>query len=196
MVVNILIKTDVDIAVALIEKHGEPVSINRLSAELNIDYKSAYTIIKRFENENLVSLVKLGNAYNCILNKKVHPTIFEAEYTRRRKFLKKESLNVLYKKLNNLYFPFIALIFGSYAKGKKSKTSDIDLMVISEQNRDKDIQKTISLLPLNIHLISLSFEDFNSMAKTKEFNVVAEALSTNIILIGIEDYYRMLENVR
>ena len=31
------------------------------------------------------------------------------------------------------------------------------------------------------------------MALSKEFNVISEAMDINIILIGIEDYYRMLE---
>lgn len=35
-----MINNDVDIVVRLIEKHGEPISINRLSNELDIDYKS------------------------------------------------------------------------------------------------------------------------------------------------------------
>ncbi|MEN6592585.1 MAG: nucleotidyltransferase domain-containing protein [Methanobacterium sp.] len=87
------------------------------------------------------------------------------------------------------------MIFGSYARGNETKASDIDLMVICENGRDVDIQRIISLFPLDIHLVSLNFEEFNSMAKTKEFNVVGEALVNNIILIGIEDYYRMLENV-
>jgi predicted nucleotidyltransferase len=37
-----------------------------------------------------------------------------------------------------LNFPFIALIFGSYAKGTASEGADIDLMIISEKNRVND----------------------------------------------------------
>lgn len=32
------------------------------------------------------------------------------------------------------------------------------------------------------------------MAKSRELTVVSEAMKKNIILIGIEDYYRVLEN--
>jgi hypothetical protein len=34
------------------------------------------------------------------------------------------------------------------------------------------------------------------MLKTKEFSVVSEAIKNNIILVGIEDYYRLMENVK
>lgn len=189
-----MINNELEIVIALIEKNNERITINRLSEELNIDYKNVYNIVKRLERDNLIFLEKIGRGYQCILNKKVHPTIFEAEYQRRKKFLKQSNFRVIYKKLKNLYFPFIALIFGSYARGNETKASDIDLMVICEKGRDADIQRTISLFPLDIHLVSFNFKEFNSMVKTKEFNVVAEALVNNIILIGIEDYYRMLEN--
>jgi len=37
---------------------------------------------------------------------------------------------------------------------------------------------------------------FSAMAKSKEFTVISEILKNNIILIGIEEYYRLLKNVR
>ena len=190
-----MINNKLDIVIALIERPNEQITINRLSQELDIDYKNVYNIVKKLERDNLIFLEKNGNAYNCILNKEVHPIIFEAEFNRRNNFLKKKSFKVLADKLSKLNFPFIALIFGSYAKGTETKNSDIDLMVICENSRDKEIQRTISLFPQDIHLITLTSEEFHSMANSKEFSVVAEAISNNIILIGIEDYYRMLENV-
>ena len=33
------------------------------------------------------------------------------------------------------------------------------------------------------------------MAKSREFTVVSEAIKRNILLVGIEDYYRLMENV-
>jgi predicted nucleotidyltransferase len=95
-----------------------------------------------------------------------------------------------------LKFPFIAIIFGSYAKGTKSKTSDIDLMIISESDKEKIFERIVNLLPLDIHLVAFNYDQFLSMAKNRDFSVVSEALHRNIILIGIEDYYRMLEDVK
>ena len=180
---------------ALVEKSYKKTNIRQLSQELNMNYSNTYYAIKRLENEGLISLEKLGNSYNCILNKKVHPMIFQVEYERKNDFIKNKNIKALCLKLNALKFQFIALIFGSYAKGNATKVSDIDLMIISEKNRVKDFERTISLLPLDIHLVTLTYEEFFSMALSKEFNVISEAMDINIILIGIEDYYRMLENV-
>lgn len=180
---------------ALVEKGDQKINIRQLSQELSINYSNVYYSIKQLQNEGLISLEKMGNSYNCILNKKVHPLIFQAEYGRRDTFIKDKNIKALKSKLNSLKFPFIALIFGSYAKGNRTKGSDLDLMTISEKNRIKDLEQIISLLPLNIHMVPLTFEEFSSMAQTKKFNVVLEVMAANVILIGIEDYYRMLENV-
>lgn len=80
-----------------------------------------FTILLKTRKRQFSLFKKIGNAYNCILNKKVHPAIFEAEFKRRNNLLKKKFFKVLNDKLSKLNFPFIALIFGSYAKGRKLK---------------------------------------------------------------------------
>ncbi len=75
------------------------------------------------------------------------------------------------------------------------KNSDIDLMIIGEKKRETEVERVISLLPLDIHLIFFTYEEFLSMALSKEFSVVLEVIKRNVILIGIEDYYRLMENV-
>lgn len=188
-------KKDVDILITIIERSGGKTSISQLSKAINLDYKTVYGIVKRLEKKNIISLEKFGKAYNITLNIKNHFYLFEAEYKRRENLLKNSDLKVLYHKLNNLTFPFICLVFGSYARGKAVKGSDIDLLIICEENRENNVEGMISILPLDIHLTVLSFSEFISMAQSTEFTVVSEAIKNNIILIGIEDYYRILENL-
>lgn len=186
---------DAKVVIALLENEGKNISIAQLSNYLGMDYKNVYNLVKKLEKKGIITLEKFGNAFNCILNKKSHPIIFEAEYERRKTLLENNNLQILHKKINSLNFSFISLIFGSYAKGTSSKSSDIDLMVIGEKNREKEIERIISLLPLDIHFVFFTYEEFLSMAQSKEFSVVLEAIKRNIILIGIEDYYRLIENV-
>lgn len=172
----------------------EEFNISKLSRLSGIDYKNTYSIVKRLSSEGLVILEKFGNTVRCSLNRKNHPLIFRVEYERREELLKDKNMAVLYNKLNRLPFPMVALIFGSYARGQARKGSDIDLMVICEKNREEEVERTISLLPLSIHLTLLTWDEFLSMARSREFSVVSEALKRNIILIGIEDYYRLVEH--
>jgi len=64
-------------------------------------------------------------------------------------------------------------------------------MIIAEENRHKEIDRVLSILPINIHSIFLTTEEFINMHRSTEFSVVQEAVKSNIILIGIEDYYRV-----
>ena len=66
------------------------------------------------------------------------------------------------------------------------------ILVIGEN--EKEVQKTLSILPDKIHLTQVTYENFVHMAKSNEFSVVSEAIKNNIILVGIEEYYRLLKN--
>ena len=178
---------------ALIESETK-MNIRELSKKLGMNYKNTYNIVMRLNKAGIVSLERLGQAVYCKLNKTTHPLIFQAEHERRAALLKKSEFRAIHEKLNSLGFPFIALVFGSFAKGKATKGSDMDLMAISEKNRAHEIESRLSLLPLKIHLISFTYEEFMGMVKSKEFSVVREAMKSNIILIGIEDYYRLVQD--
>ncbi|MBI5458131.1 nucleotidyltransferase domain-containing protein [Methanobacterium sp.] len=184
-----------DVLIKLIEQGDNLPTIRKISQMTGIRYTNVYNIIKKLEQENIIDLEKTGNAYQCNLLKKPNSLIFSAEYARRDVLTKNSDFKVLQQKLNFLPFPFIALLFGSYAKGSASETSDIDLMVIAEGNRKKEIERTLSILPLDIHLIFFTYEEFMMMIRSKEFSVVSEATKYNVILVGIEDYYRVMEIV-
>lgn len=188
-------KTEIKILKALLEEKEKSYTTRELSKKINADYKIAYVATEKLYDKGLIKKRKLGNTTEIKLSEKFSKEIFEAELERRENLLQNRNLRILYEKLSSLPFSFIALIFGSFAKGKIAKGSDIDLMVICEKNRIKEVESVVSLLPLNIHLVVLNNEEFLSMAKSKEFSVVSEAMKSNVILIGIENYYKLIKNV-
>ena len=161
---------------------------------MEINYRIAYENIINLEKEGLIKINKAGNSKLSGLTYKFDNSLFEAEYLRSKELFNNKNLLVIHNSLSELKFPFIALLFGSYAKKTSNKNSDIDILTIG--GNEKEIQRTLSLYPDKIHLTSISYEDFISMAKSKEFSIVSEAIKNNIILIGIEEYYRLLKNVR
>jgi len=148
----------------------------------------------KLEKEGIVDLERLGNTTNCFFNLNFSPRVFGVEYERRNNLFKNKNFEIVYSRLNKISKQFIALLFGSYAKKTSDKNSDIDLLIIGENL--KEIDGIISLIPLKIHLTLISNKEFLDMAKSKEFSVVNEAIENNIILLGIEAYYRLLENAR
>lgn len=176
----------------LIENRKERYSIRTLSKLRKINYKSAYNAIMKLEEERIINLERLGNTTSCSFNLKFSPRVFNVEYERRTSLLKNKNFEIIYSRLNKIPVQFIALLFGSYVKKTSDKHSDIDLLVIGRNL--KEVEETISLIPLKIHLTLISEKEFLDMAKSREFSVVSEIMEKNIILLGIEDYYRLLEN--
>lgn len=189
-----MVNETIEILKLLISKREERFSIRKISQIRKINYKSAYNALKNLEKENLAILQKTGNTTICSFNNNFNESVFEAEDLRRKELFKNKDFLIIYNRLSELKFPFIALLFGSQAKGIAKKHSDIDILTIGGD--EKEIRTTLSLLPDKIHLTSINYSDFINMAKSREFSVASEAIINNIILIGIEEYYRLLKNAR
>lgn len=182
----------------LIENKEKKFSINQLAKARKINYKSAYQNIIKLEKRKIISVERLGNINNCSFNYVFDSLVFEVEYERRSQIIQDKKINSIYRELKKLTTSFfVALIFGSYASGKQTKHSDIDLMLIRDNKKSsQNIHSKLSLLPFKIHLVDLSIEEFMSMLKSREFSVVEEVKNNNIILFGIENYYHLIKDVR
>ncbi len=190
-----MVKNHIKIIMALLEQGNESISIYRLSKLVKLDYKNVYTSVMDLEKKGLLDINSFGNSKQIKLKRIVHPYIFEAEFERRKNLFRNKDFLVISNTLASLNFLFIVLLFGSYAKRESRKGSDIDLLIICDKNKEAEINNKLDLFPLKIHASFVDFGEFISMAKLKEFNVVNEAIKNNFILVGIEDYYRLLENV-
>jgi predicted nucleotidyltransferase len=177
----------------LIENKESKYSIRKISLIRKINYKSAYNAVKNLHKEGIIDLERLGNNSNCSFNNNFSERVFSVEYKRREDLLKNKDFKVIFSRLNKVLSPFICLVFGSYSKGKNNKNSDIDLLFITDN--EKEINKEISIIP-KVHATIISFDEFVKMAKINDFSVVKEAIKHNIILVGIENYYKLINNVR
>jgi len=179
----------------LIESGGERLSIRRISLLRKVNYKTAYNAVMQLSEEGIVRLERLGNTTNCYFAQRFNPLVLAAEYGRRDELLRDKDIKVLQGKLDVLPFPFVALVFGSYAKGGAKRGSDIDLLAVCEKERVGELESAVSLLPLKIHLTAVTPEEFIKMARSREFSVVSEAMRGNVVLVGVEDYYRLVQHV-
>lgn len=171
-------------------------TIRNISQKVSIDYKTVHGVMQELIEKELVRAKRIGQTVLCSINPaEFNEDIFNAESSRRQELLKNKNLSALYGYFKEVEEPFfILLLFGSYASGKNRKGSDIDLMLITDsEDIPKKIKSKISLIPLKIHLTEFNSKEFVSMLKTTEFNVGKEAFYNNIILYGIEDYYRLIK---
>jgi len=185
-------KTEIKIIKALIE--NKSLTIREISKKINSDYKITHTAIKRLIEKKIISIETIGKGSLCKLNNNFTFEIYKAEDERKEDLLKNKNIRQLYREISTRIKAsfFIFLIFGSYAKKKQAKYSDIDLVFISnEENFEKTINNIVVILPLKTHILVFTEEEFIKMKDSKEKNVVKEAIENNIILYGIENYYKL-----
>jgi predicted nucleotidyltransferase len=187
-------QTETKILKKMIESKKE-LTIRALSKEIKADYKIVHTACLRLFNKRLVNMKTIGNSKQLSLTNKFSGEIFEAELERREEILRdkdlKNILNEIHKNMQTVNF--ILLLFGSYAKKKANNKSDIDLMFISFKEIENEVEKIFSLLPFKIHYLVFTEEQFKKMKDNKELNVVKEAIKSNVVLYGIEQYYEILK---
>lgn len=176
----------------LLDNKEDKFTIKKIAELSDINYRIAYEKVLILEKEGLIKITTAGNSKLCECTYKFNNKLYVAEDERRSELFKNKDFLVIQKRLSELKFPFITLLFGSYAKKIANKHSDIDLLFIG--GNEKELKTIISLLPDKIHISYVNYTEFIQMAKNKEYTVVSEAIKNNIILIGIEEYYRLIQN--
>jgi len=197
---NIMVKihTQDKLLSLLLSNKREHFSIREISKRIKIDYKTVYLLVQNLIQNKIILSQKAGQTTLCSINlRSFNSDIFRAESLRKEELLKNNNFSALqsyFKEVKNPFF--VLLLFGSYASGKARTGSDIDLMLITDDKTiESQIKNQMSLIPLPVHLLSFTAGEFISMLKTTEFNVGQEAFYNNIILFGIEDYYRLIQGV-
>ena len=181
----------------LLSNKQKELTIREISKHVGIDYKTVHIVVNRLMKSNVVRAKRAGQTILCAINPKgFNADLFRAELIRRAEIFENSDLRTASKYFRDIQEPFfILLLFGSHASGKARKGSDIDLMLITDREEvRKKAKQAVSLIPLDIHLVDFNSNEFISMLKTTEFNVGKEAMNNNIILLGIEDYYRLMQH--
>lgn len=187
-------KTAQNIIRAFIEDN-EPKTIREIAQRIKADYKITHTAVQLLIKKKIVLCRRVGKSSWCSLNSLYYGSeLYLAEEERKEELLKNRNIEQVYNeilaKINTCFF--IMLLFGSYAKRHQTKTSDIDLMFITNNKSfEERIQTIISIVPLKIHALVFTEEEFKRMKDAKESTVVKEALKRNIILYGTETYYQL-----
>src|SRR3989344_4821729 len=157
-------KTELKIIKSFIE-NKKTKTIREISQQIKADYRITYIAAKRLIEKKILKVQTVGKSSLCSLNENYFGiAVYEAENERKEEIL----------------------------KNKQTKTSDIDLLFISnESGFETRISDILSLLPLKTHAMAFTEEEFIRMKDTKRSNVIQEAIESNIILYGIEAYYRI-----
>ena len=161
-------KTETKIIKSLIE--DKEMTIRELSKKIKADYKISHVAVNNLIKKKVINTKNIGNSILCILNKDYFGIeLYKAEDERRTEILKNKDINQLLKhvlyKVKTTFF--VLLIFGSYAKRKNTKNSDIDLIFIFKDGFEDKINEILSLIPLKTHSLIFTEEEFVRMKDSK-----------------------------
>ena len=107
--------------------------------------------------------------------------------------------NILYKfqkEITELTTAYSLVIFGSYAKNKQNKDSDLDMVIIVEDKKlIPEIRARIEAVKLgeftNIDYDVFTTNDFKKMLESKEENVGKEIVRHNLIFNNSQLFYKL-----
>lgn len=184
-------------------------TISQISKLLKIGYAPAYNHIGEMEKQEIIKVSKIGNSKQCMLN---------LENSKTRSFL--QSLDILHKeelynknlklkvvesliyKISEKYPSEVLsiVLFGSYAKETATKQSDIDVLFIINNLKNKNIRETIERECASYqhsHNIKISplitnIEELKKMLNAKELNIGKEVREYGISLFGHELFWRVM----
>jgi predicted nucleotidyltransferase len=175
-------------------KNDKAYTMHELSTLIKIPYATFYRTIMQMSG--LLLMVDVGKAKTICLDKKnsivKHYLIISSDVEKNEFLQTHPIIKKIYSELDNKH---IIVLFGSYAKGTHTASSDIDLMIINKDGkRDINFSKYELLFKIKINPVFITKEEFNRMLRENEENVGKQALKTHIILNGAEKFWECVWN--
>ena len=158
--------------------------LREISKLSNIPLKTTHRLASNLEKDKILKSkvngknkyfkLNLGNIQTklCLLEAEIYKTaIFIEKYPLFKTFLKEPSASSL------------LTVFGSFAKFKADKYSDLDLLIVPKAKEEPPLH----LLGYNVHKIELSEKDFIKAVENNE--TLAEEIAENHIILNNHSFY-------
>src|SRR3989344_2975498 len=176
-------------------------SIRDIAKTIGKQYAPVHAAVQRMIKKKVLQKQRIGHTDYCSLELKGDASLFcFVEAWRAKQFMRKNMAAgmIIEGALGKLKANFYVLVlFGSYAKGKHAEKSDIDLLLIADNDRRaEELERTLTGISRfskkALHVMPMNFKDFIYMASDKATNAVNQALGNQIIFSGYEEYYKLL----
>ena len=181
----------------------ESKSLHRIAVDTGLSYVTVHKLIPNLIRKKLLNLKKKGKS-NLVSIDFEHAKVEKlssAILYEKNIFLKKyPQLALLIREIEEVLAGkfYVLILFGSYAKEKPKKQSDIDLLFIVPDREDieiykEKINKSLKLYPTvkkDVKLVAA--KDFMDMLNQK-YTVGREAFQYGLVLFGAEYYYAMVK---
>jgi predicted nucleotidyltransferase len=172
------------------------ISILQLAKRLKKkSYPKIYGAVKELEKDKIIKSEKIGNS-NIISINLNSESILELSYLDEQESFCRKIPNITKILDFKEFLDDIIIITGSYASGKETSKSDIDLVIITKDDifkKQKLIDNTTSLLIPKIHPIVISYKDFIEMLLDARENYGKEIFKNKLLFRNSRRYYELIK---
>jgi len=155
--------------------------IRGLAKELGTNQTTISRKIKELEKNNVVDFRLEGKNKVHFLKKTIEAQefVYLTEHYKFLKILKNYPLlkNIFQKIIGNSKIK-LAILFGSYTKGKANKKSDIDIYI---ETKNRNLKKEVELINTKLSVKIGKYDEHNFLIREIEKN--------HVIIKGVELYY-------
>lgn len=181
----------------------ESKSMHQIAVDTKLSYVTVHKLIPNLLKRKLIKQQRKGksNLVSIDFENATTEKLSSAALSEKNRLIRKyPKLALLTKEIEEALAEelYILLLFGSYAKEKPKKESDIDLLFIIQYRKDIEkykerIDKALRLyLTIKKDFKIVSTEDFMDMLNQR-YTVGREAFQQGIVLFGTEHYYAMVK---
>lgn len=178
----------------------EKVSISGLSIETGTAYPQTYHNVQDLVKQKIFTLENIPPSQVP----QIHPeapvdVLLSIEAKRKQQFLEKYTwaklmIDDLLRYTGESFF--ILAVFGSYAKGKETVKSDLDILVIVPTQDhislfETALSKVYTKTKKDVTVVTK--DEFVEMVKSNKFNVGTEAKKYHVLLYGAEQWYNIVK---
>ncbi|MBI5066536.1 nucleotidyltransferase domain-containing protein [Candidatus Woesearchaeota archaeon] len=183
-------------------------TIREISQVLRKNYRNTYESVQELIKNKIIHKKRVGRSDICSLDLKQEETIDSlvgAEELRKLSFKKKHSsikilLFELISKFKKYTSFFCMVVFGSYASGTARERSDLDLLMILPDIKQKNnFIKEMNLMQITTNVtispIIISENEFRDMLSSKqEINVGKETIKKHILFYNSQIFWELVKN--
>lgn len=183
-------------------------SINEIAKKLKKPYATIHNMVQDLSKKRIIKKQQKGKALLCTLNlshERVKALLSSWSINYKEKFeaenpiLIKSLTEVVARLQKSLKHNLLSLVlFGSLARDRGTKRSDVDILVIVPDKKESDdlIHKECSRLEVRygkvVNPIIVTPEIFINMIKSDKENVGKEVLKSKVIFFGFEKFWELV----
>jgi len=156
--------------------------------KVKISQKNIALTLKELENKGILKSKKKGNLKFYSLNLK-NPQL--QTYLIFTELFNKENFLTNNKKISHIFKndDRIIGIFGSYAKNKQKKDSDLDVFIIG--NKGENYVKQGKLYDLTVSVKTFTENEFKKLLKEKN-NLIKEIIENHVLIFNVEKFINFI----